>query len=391
MNKKISLGLALSLIAIASAVTFILTSFFSLQSFNKKVVDVNEKAKKYNSLQLLDTYVRDNYFGKIDETELNDGILKGYVAGLDDKYSRYLSADEYIDEKNDNAGELIGLGLTLSEDESGYIRIDSIIADSPAIESGIQNGDIIISVDGVDVIETGFNEAVEAMNGSEGTSITLTVRRNGVDTDYTFTRRSIELVTVTGELIDGYIGYIKIDGFKQNTPEQFINTLQHLTSNGAKALIFDLRDNPGGLVESVEECLDPLLPEGVIAIAEYKDGHSETIVYSDSSELDMPMTVIVNKNTASAAELFAASLRDFEKAELVGEKTYGKGVMQITTEMENGGAVVLTVAEYRTTVSECYDKIGLNPDYTVVDDNADDDYDVQYYEAMNIINRALAD
>lgn len=391
MNKKISLGLALSLIAIASAVTFILTSFFSLQSFNKKVVDVNEKAKKYNSLQLLDTYVRDNYFGKIDETELNDGILKGYVAGLDDKYSRYLSADEYIDEQNENAGELIGLGLTLSEDESGYIRIDSIIADSPAIESGIQNGDIIISVDGVDVIETGFNEAVEAMNGSEGTSITLTVRRNGVDTDYTFTRRSIELVTVTGELIDGYIGYIKIDGFKQNTPEQFINTLQHLTSNGAKALIFDLRDNPGGLVESVEECLDPLLPEGVIAIAEYKDGHSETIVYSDSSELDMPMTVIVNKNTASAAELFAASLRDFEKAELVGEKTYGKGVMQITTEMENGGAVVLTVAEYRTTVSECYDKIGLNPDYTVVDDNADDDYDVQYYEAMNIINRALAD
>lgn len=391
MNKKISLGLALSLIAIASAVTFILTSFFSLQSFNKKVVDVNEKAKKYNSLQLLDTYVRDNYFGKIDETELNDGILKGYVAGLDDKYSRYLSADEYIDEQNENAGELIGLGLTLSEDESGYIRIDSIIADSPAIESGIQNGDIIISVDGVDVIETGFNEAVEAMNGSEGTSITLTVRRNGVDTDYTFTRRSIELITVTGELIDGYIGYIKIDGFKQNTPEQFINTLQHLTSNGAKALIFDLRDNPGGLVESVEECLDPLLPEGVIAIAEYKDGHSETIVYSDSSELDMPMTVIVNKNTASAAELFAASLRDFEKAELVGEKTYGKGVMQITTEMENGGAVVLTVAEYRTTVSECYDKIGLNPDYTVVDDNADDDYDVQYYEAMNIINRALAD
>ena len=391
MNKKISLGLALSLIAIASAVTFILTSFFSLQSFNKKVVDVNEKAKKYNSLQLLDTYVRDNYFGKIDETELNDGILKGYVAGLDDKYSRYLSADEYIDEQNENAGELIGLGLTLSEDESGYIRIDSIIADSPAIESGIQNGDIIISVDGVDVIETGFNEAVEAMNGSEGTSITLTVRRNGVDTDYTFTRRSIELVTVTGELIDGYIGYIKIDGFKQNTPDQFINTLQHLTSNGAKALIFDLRDNPGGLVESVEECLDPLLPEGVIAIAEYKDGHSETIVYSDSSELDMPMTVIVNKNTASAAELFAASLRDFEKAELVGEKTYGKGVMQITTEMENGGAVVLTVAEYRTTVSECYDKIGLNPDYTVVDDNADDDYDVQYYEAMNIINRALAD
>jgi peptidase, S41 family len=391
MNKKISLGLALSLIAIASAVTFILTSFFSLQSFNKKVVDVNEKAKKYNSLQLLDTYVRDNYFGKIDESELNDGILKGYVSGLDDKYSRYLSANEYIDEQNENAGELIGLGLTLIEDESGYIRIDSIIEDSPAIESGIQSGDIIVAVDGVDVIETGFNEAVESMNGSEGTSITITVRKDGVETDYTFTRQSIELITVTGELIDGNIGYMKIDGFKQNTPEQFINTLQRLISNGAKALIFDLRDNSGGLVESVEECLDPLLPEGVIAVAEYKDGHSETIVYSDSSELDMPMMVIVNKNTASAAELFAASLRDFGKAELVGEQTYGKGVMQITTEFENGGAVVLTVAEYRTTLSECYDGIGLSPEYTIVDDNINDDYDVQYYKAIELVNLALAE
>ena len=131
MNKKISLGLALSLIAISVAVTFILTSFFSLQSFNKKVVNVNDKARRYDSLESLDTFVRDNYFGEIDERDLSDGILKGYVDGLDDKYSRYLTEEEYINEMSEEAGQLVGLGLTLSEDESGYVRIDGILQDSP--------------------------------------------------------------------------------------------------------------------------------------------------------------------------------------------------------------------------------------------------------------------
>lgn len=375
--------------AIASAVTFILTSFFSLQSFNEKVVDVNEKAKKYNSLQLLDTFIRDNFYGEINESELNDGILKGYVDGLGDPYSRYLSEEEYIDEQSENAGEIIGLGLTLAEDESGYIRIEQVLEDSPAAEVGIAEGDVIIHIDGTDVTETGFDDAVETLKGSEGTSVKLTIRRNGVDTDYDFTRRSIEVTTVSGNLVDGYIGYIKIDGFKENTSEQFIETLQRLTSNGAKALVFDLRDNPGGLVTALEECLDPLLPEGKIAEADYRDGHSETLVYSDSSELDLPMVVIVNGDTASAAELFAASLRDFGKAKLVGEQTYGKGVMQSTTEFESGGAVILTVAEYRTVKSECYDGVGLAPDYSI--QNEDAGMDSQLEKAYEIVDEELSE
>lgn len=388
MNKKISLGLAISLIAIASAVTFIMTSFFSLQSFNEKVVDVNEKAKKYNSLQLLDTYIRDNYYGEINEADLNDGILRGYVDGLGDPYSRYLSEEEYIDEQSENAGEVIGLGLTLAEDESGYIRIDNVLENSPASDVGIMAGDAIIRIDGIDVIETGFNNAVETLKGSEGTSVKLTIRRDGIDIDYDFTRRSIEVKSVSGRLIDGYVGYIKIDSFKENTSEQFIEILQRLTSNGAEALVFDLRDNSGGLVTALEECLDPLLPEGVIATAEYKDGHTETLVYSDSSELDMPMVVIVNNETASAAELFAAALRDFGKAKLIGEQTHGKGVMQSTTEFESGGAVILTVAEYRTSKSECYDGIGLSPDYPI--QNEFDDVDSQLDKAVEIIDIELS-
>ncbi|MDE6101607.1 MAG: PDZ domain-containing protein, partial [Ruminococcus sp.] len=305
MNKKISLGLAISLIAIASAVTFILTSFFSLQSFNRTIFGVNEQAKKYNALQAVDSYVRENFYGDIDENSIIDGILKGYVSGLDDRYSRYLTADEYIDEKSDNAGEMTGLGFTLEEDESGYIRIVDIMPDSPVSETAIKPDDFIVAVEGADVSEIGFSKSIESMSGTEGTDITLTVRRDGVDKNYTLTRRPIEIVTVTGEMLNNYIGYIKITGFKQNTSQQFIDILERLTLNGAKGIIFDVRENGGGLLDALEDCLDPLLPEGIIATAEYSDSHTETIVYSDESEINLPVVVLVNGHTASAAELFA--------------------------------------------------------------------------------------
>ncbi|MBR6580963.1 MAG: PDZ domain-containing protein [Ruminococcus sp.] len=387
MNKKISLGLALSLIAVSIAVTFILTSFFSLQSFNTKVMDVNEKGKKYEALQSLDTVVRESYFGDINEQTLEDGILKGYVQGLDDKYSRYLTEEEYLTELNENSGTLVGLGLTITEDESGYIRISEIISSSPAADSGLLKDDLITTIDGIDVKEVGFSEAADAMKGTEGSTVTLTVRRDGKDTEYTFTRRSIVVTTVEAEMLGNLIGFIKINSFKENTPEQFIEALERLTANGARAIIFDLRGNGGGLVSALEECLDPLLPEGIIATSEYKDGHTETLIYSDSSELKLPMSVIVDRQTASAAELFAASLRDFGKAAIVGEQTYGKGVMQDITELEDGGALILTVAEYRTAYSECYDGIGITPDFPV--ENGDDGIDMQYNKAVEIVQQMM--
>lgn len=383
MNKKISLGLSLSLIAVSIAVTFILTSFFSLQSFNKKVVDVNEKSKKYSSLQVLDSYVRDNYFGDIDEKALSDGIMKGYISGIGDKYSRYLTETEYLTEKNEDSGELVGLGLTLAEDESGYMRISEVLEDSPASDSGLAEDDIITNIDGIDIKEAGFDVGMDAMRGTEGSSITLTVRREGKTTDYVLVRRTIKVKTVDAEMLGNNIGYIKVTGFKKNTPDQFISALERLTANGAKSLIFDVRDNNGRLVPALEECLDPLLPEGVVATAEYNDGRSETIVYSDDSEIDMPMAVIVNENTASAAELFAAALKDSGKAVIVGSQTYGKGVMQVTNEMDDGGAVVLTVAEYKTTKSECYNGIGITPDVQV--ENEVEGIDSQYSKAIEVL------
>lgn len=379
MNKKISLGFAISLIAIASAVTFILTSFFSLQSFNKKF-------EKYDSLQEIDTLVHENFYGDIDENDINNGILKGYISGLNDKYSRYLTADEYTDEKSDNAGEMTGLGITVKKDDSGYIKVTEIMPDSPASESDIKIDDLIVSVNGNDVLETGFEKSMEIMSEKDNTEVSIIVRRDGVDKTYTLTRRPIEMVTVTGEMLDNYIGYIKISGFKQNTPQQFNDALDEIIQNGVKGIIFDLRENGGGLVDALEDCLDPLLPEGTIATAEYSDGNSKTIVYSDKSEINIPMVVIVNEHTASAAELFAASLKDFGKADIVGETTYGKGVMQSTIELSNGGAVVLTIAKYKTTISECYDGIGITPDYIVQNEDDDDD---QYNKALEVITQKI--
>lgn len=379
MNKKISLGFAISLVAIASAVTFILTSFFSLQSFNKKF-------EKYDSLQEIDTLVHENFYGDIDENDINNGILKGYISGLNDKYSRYLTADEYTDEKSDNAGEMTGLGITVKKDDSGYIKVTEIMPDSPASESDIKIDDLIVSVNGNDVLETGFEKSMEIMSEKDNTEVSIIVRRDGVDKTYTLTRRPIEMVTVTGEMLDNYIGYIKISGFKQNTPQQFNDALDEIIQNGAKGIIFDLRENGGGLVDALEDCLDPLLPEGTIATAEYSDGNSKTIVYSDKSEINIPMVVIVNEHTASAAELFAASLKDFGKADIVGETTYGKGVMQSTIELSNGGAVVLTIAKYKTTISECYDGIGITPDYIVQNEDDDDD---QYNKALEVITQKI--
>ncbi len=379
MNKKISLGFAISLVAIASAVTFILTSFFSLQSFNKKF-------EKYDSLQEIDTLVHENFYGDIDENDINNGILKGYISGLNDKYSRYLTADEYTDEKSDNAGEMTGLGITVKKDDSGYIKVTEIMPDSPASESDIKIDDLIVSVNGNDVLETGFEKSMEIMSEKDNTEVSIIVRRDGVDKTYKLTRRPIEMVTVTGEMLDNYIGYIKISGFKQNTPQQFNDALDEIIQNGAKGIIFDLRENGGGLVDALEDCLDPLLPEGIIATAEYSDGNSKTIVYSDKSEINIPMVVIVNEHTASAAELFVASLKDFGKADIVGETTYGKGVMQSTIELSNGGAVVLTIAKYKTTISECYDGIGITPDYIVQNEDDDDD---QYNKALEVITQKI--
>ncbi|MCR5717663.1 MAG: S41 family peptidase [Oscillospiraceae bacterium] len=378
MNKKVSLGVTISAMAVVCALTFIVTSFLSLQRFNTKVQAVKEKAEKYSRLEALDTYVRENFYQEeLDEQLLMDGILKGYVYGLDDPYSQYLTDEEYSALQQRDSGKSIGIGVTVQRTEEGFAEIVEVAEGSPAEASGLLAGDLIVAVEGKSFADMEYVDAVEMVRGDPDTVVKLTVRRDGKDKDYSITRKEFDSITVKSQLIDGHIGYIRILRFRENTDEQFREALEDIIANGADALLFDVRNNGGGLADSLQNMLDPLLPEGVIAVAEYRSGVTENIIVSDAEETDLPMIVLVNENSASAAELFAASLRDFKDAKLIGKKTFGKGVMQTTRGMADGGALTLTVATYRTTRSECYHGIGLEPDQTV---ETGEDTDIEAFD-----------
>lgn len=366
MNHKVSVGVTISIAAIVCALTFVVTSFFTLQGFNEKVQAVKEKAEKYERLEALDTYIRENYYTEeLDEEALMNGLLKGYVDGLDDPYSRYMTAEEYNERMTKEAGQQVGIGVMVKKAEDGNILVVSVEPDSPAEEAGILPDDVIVAVDGERVSEIGYDTAVENVRGEENTTVTFIVLRNGKEQNLRAERRTFEVTTVYSGMLEGQIGYIRITAFRENTVEQYKEALDGLTANGAKGLIFDVRDNGGGLLSALEEMLDPLLPAGDIATATYQGGRTETVVTSDAAELDLPMAVLINGDSASAAELFSASLRDFGKAKLIGTNTFGKGVMQVTRRMDDGGGLTLTVATYQTVLSECYQGVGLPPDIEV--------------------------
>ena len=391
MNKKISLGLTISIAALVAAVTFIVTTFFNLRGFNEKVQAVNEKAAKYERLEMLDSFVRKNFYTELDEESMLNGMLKGYVAGLQDPYSNYLTPQEYKALLEKETGTMIGIGVTAQLQEDGTIKIVAVQEGSPAEESGLQPNDVIIAIDDRDVTEMAFEDAVNLIKGDEGTNVRIRILRDDRERNVSVIRRTFDLKTVKGRMLPGNIGYISISNFRDNTGEQFRSTLDDLIANGAGSLIFDVRDNGGGLLRSLEESLDPLLPEGEIAIATYRDGTTDTAVYSDAAELDIPMVVLINGSSASAAELFAASLRDFGKAKLVGENSFGKGIMQITKELDDGSGLTLTIATYQTTRSECYHKVGLAPDVAVesgeetVIENVDPAPDPQLAAAIELL------
>ena len=392
MNKKISLGIAISLMAIAAAITFILTSTFSLKSFNAKIKDVKERAEKYTKFEEFDTIVRTNFNGTIDEDALLNAIFSGYTGGINDKYAKYYTPEEYAKQQQSDSGEIFGIGVTYSVDENGYLYVVTVYEDSPASDAGIAPGDLIVKINDSDVASIGKDEAIAIIEeGEEGSSLTVVVRRDDADKSYTLERRTIEEIVVTGELIENNIGYIRIKTFNQKTAEQFNIMLYSLINKGAEAFIFDVRDNGGGLISSVEAVLNDLLPEGDIVKATYNDGTTKVVVKADATEIKLPMTVLVNGFTASSAEIFAAALRDFGKAQLVGTKTYGKGVMQNTFMLSNGGAVTVTVASFSTTKAESFDGIGLSPEFesilpeNLTVDMVSRDEDVQLLKAIEVV------
>lgn len=372
-------------IVIAVACTAMLT--FSATYSAMKYSDM-KKLKEFQLLAEAENIIAKHfYYDASDSEKLIDSAVGGYVSALEDPYSRYQSIKQTEERNESHSGLKTGVGITVLGREDGYMEVVEVNSKTPAEKAGMQAGDIIRKLDGSDVKDMGYEEAVNYIKTGEVDSVVkITVERDGNIIDFDIKREKIDIITATSEMIDN-IGVIKISQFNDKTPEQVKNCFDDCKGKGAKGIIFDVRNNGGGLVTAVEECLDPLLPEGKIAVAIYKDGKEETIVSSDAEETDMPMTVLMNGNSASGAELFAASLRDFKGAELVGETSFGKGIMQDTFSLSNGSTVVLTVAEYKTTKSDCYHGVGLIPDYEVFP--AEGVEDAQLDKALEVLRNKI--
>ena len=366
MNRKISLGAALAFVIIAAAVAVCITMLVSRDTFNRKISNVEQQEQMYQKIQKIDQVVSDNSLYDVDSETLLNAIGQGVVSGIGDPYAEYYSSSEYQKLLDEQSGDAVGIGVLLQEDSSGdYAAVVQVYPDSPAESAGLQPGDLILEVDGSSVRGMELEEVSDALIGEKGTAVSLVYRRNGSDSTAEITRRQYSQSSVTYQVVDGDIGYLRISSFEENTPSQLNDALNNLQAQQVRGLVLDVRDNAGGDTGSCTECLDQLLPEGVLGYTRTGSSQRQILATSDDSEIDLPMAVLVNENTSSMAELFAAAIRDYDKGDLVGTTTYGKGVLQTLYPLDDGSAVRITTAYFDPPASENFDGVGLTPDYEV--------------------------
>ena len=365
MNKKISLGVAATIVILAMTVTFSVTMLLAMRLFDSTVTSVKEKESMYSKLSELDRYVRANSFYAIDDTLLYDTLCSGYLVGTGDKYARYYTAEAYTELLNVQNGTLMGIGVELGRDQTGYARVLKVYEDSPAQEAGILEGYYITAVNGADVKLMSSIDTVQArLRGEAGTTVTVTwLDAEKVETTADLTHSGYSITTVDSQMLADNVGYIRIRQFDSATPSELDYAIRSLTAAGAQSLVFDLRDNAGGILEDAMRCIDLVCPEGPLAYAENAAGVQELLGSSSDSMVDLPLVCLVNGNTASAAELFASCLRSMSGARLVGTTTMGKGTSHASPpRMSDGSAVVVTVAKLITCDGTSFDGVGLTVD-----------------------------
>lgn len=360
-EKKISLSVLLISVIIAAVLSAGLVLCLVPNSIKGYLTDADGISKYLE----LEDRIKRSFVDETNEKTLADGVALGMVYALNDPYSAYMSAEEYNKKLDDNEGLDAGIGISIcSHPDTSYIYVINVSVGSPADLAGIKAGDSITAVDGTDVLEIGVSAAVEKIRGEIGTDCVLSINRGDETLSLTATRGRYVTTSVFSHMIDS-LCYIQITDFNAATVPQFEAAIADATDKGATGLIFDVRGNGGGTLDSVDKILDILLPEGEVVSATYKNGKKEVLFSSDKNEIDLPMTVLCDEGTASAAELFAASIRDFEKGKLIGTKTYGKGIMQETFALSDGSAVRLTVAYFNPPSGINFHGKGLTPDIEI--------------------------
>ena len=326
--------------------------------------DYKALEQNYGKLDELRKMIETRYYIPVDSKKLEEGMYKGLFAGIGDPYSAYLTKEEYDELMISTTGEYQGIGVTIAPDSKGYINVVAPMDGSPAEEAGIKSGDKILSVNGVNFNGETIDAAAAAMRGKVGTQVKLSVLRNTKTLAFDITRSKITMATVTAKTLDGNIGYIRISSFEENTAADFKEALQRFETAKVKGLVIDLRDNPGGLVNSAVEIADALLPAGVITYTENRKGE-KNYYKSKAGETDLPYTVLVNSGSASSSEILTAAIKDYKGGAIIGTTTYGKGIIQEIDALKDGGATKLTVMQYFSPKGHIIHKVGIKPDYVV--------------------------
>ena len=332
------------------------------------------------------------YYDVVDlsnEKAVTDAIIDSYVSSIEDPYAIYRTEDEYDDYSSSMSGKYTGIGIVVTQSDDGLILVTDLKEDGSAFESGVKSGDVITSVDGVPVAERGYRDSLDAISGKAGTSVTLVVDRGGESLTFTLERRRLVNSTVSYSLIDG-IGYIRISSFKLNTDDLIIEAIDYMEANGARGIVYDLRNNTGGYLSSVLNALDYIAPKGTTLLSFSNDYKKDEVSKSAHTYL-IPTVVLCNGMTASAAEIFVAGIRDIADmghldATIVGTKTFGKGIVQSTYTLFDGSTITMTVAYYMPPSGKNYHGEGITPDVTV---EASETGDAQLDRAMAEIQALL--
>lgn len=385
------IGLAVSLLISSSMYLY---SRFSY----KKAANIGEKQDTVLTdrvdakLHVLEDSIQQYYLGDIDYDHMSESLYKGLVDGLDDKYSTYYTAEELEQVRADSEGVFYGIGASITIDaDTTYAKIAKVLKNTPAEEAGLKDGDIIVAVEDESTAGLTLQDVVKRIKGEENTEVHLTIVREGeYDTlDFTITRKAIESETVTNEFDERTkIATIRINEFDLVTPKQFEEAMGESKDKGMKALILDLRDNPGGNLSAVVDIARMLLPKGLIVYTEDKNGARDEYSCDGDNEIDVPMVVLVNENSASAAEILAGAIKDYDKGFLLGKTTFGKGIVQKIFGMTDGSAVKLTISHYYTPNGNDIHKVGIKPDEDLdldVEKYVEKGYDNQWERAKQIL------
>lgn len=363
------------LIVLTATITYMITSFRLYDKIgntdsNTVVKPEVSKSSEKTSLNFneLRAILSEKYIGDIDDEKMYEGAIKGYVEGLGDPYTTYLTKEEMSALKEETEGKYVGIGVYVTNNtQDDTILVVGVMNGSPALEAGIQAGDVIAKVDGVEYSGSQLSEATSVLKGEENTEVEVTILRNEEEIKMKVTRKKITVEHVTSKLLDDNIGYIKIESFDDGVASKFEEGYNQLLKDGMKGLIIDVRSNGGGIVSEATEIADLFTEKGkTVLITRNKDGEEEiTKAKKEKIVKDIPTVVLVNQGTASASEILAGALRDNYKVTIVGNKTYGKGVIQTVYKLSNGTGLKITTNEYYTPNHIEINKKGIQPDETI--------------------------